>query len=318
MRPSTIPMPPRLLPRTGVVLAAALLGLALPAAAAPGSRLELYLGPHESDWLELRSLRVLLDGTELPVTLPPRGADPAQPIYSGAVGPGAHELRVEAGLDGDSQVFTYVEEYRFAMRGQIAVEAPAAEVVAVQARVTSSAGPTTQWVDRYRLSLRAAHYPSDHAAAIEEPDRPVAGPPATAPPAEQAADLATPSVNALPGAPPPGGSAGRCALEPVRFAFASAKLTEAGRAALDGFAACLRGTSGVVRLDGHADPQGPADYNEWLGERRARAAAARLAAQGVPRSRITTRTFGETKPVCTAPGPACNSRNRRVEAVLAD
>ena len=66
-----------------ILVAAALASLALPAAAAPGSLLEITLGPHETGWLQAKELKVQVDGTSLPVTLPAAGADPAVPVYSG-------------------------------------------------------------------------------------------------------------------------------------------------------------------------------------------------------------------------------------------
>lgn len=330
------------------LLAAVLAALALPAAAAQGSLLELYFGPHETEWLELKTLRVALDGADLEVTLPARGADPARPIYSGAVAPGPHVLKVEAGLEGDSQVFSYVERYLFAMSEQVGLEAPPAEVVSVHATVIAERGITIAWTERYRLALRTAHYRSERAAAVEAPAvarAPEAAPapnpaptPAAAPAPEAAAVVAVASspapapaptrAKASPARPAAAAQArtgaataprpGPCTLEPVRFEFSKADLGDAARTGLDRLAACLTGTSGTVVLEGHTDPHGPADYNEWLGEERARSAAAYLKVRGVPSSRLTIRTAGATRLVCTGVGPACDSQNRRVEIVPAN
>jgi outer membrane protein OmpA-like peptidoglycan-associated protein len=45
-------------------------------------------------------------------------------------------------------------------------------------------------------------------------------------------------------------------------------------------------------LEGHADPRGPAEYNQKLSERRTEATKAFLVAQGVPEANIDTKAFG--------------------------
>jgi hypothetical protein len=165
------------------LLAAALAALALPAAAAQGSLLEVTLGPHETSWLHAKELTVQVDGAPLTVKLPADGADPAVPVYSGVVKPGSHKIEVEAGFTGDSKAFNYVEGYVFRMRGQLDVEAPAGEAVGVQVRVVKTSGLTVEWTDRFKLALRATRYPSEKAASAQVPDEKT---PATAaaPPAE--------------------------------------------------------------------------------------------------------------------------------------
>jgi outer membrane protein OmpA-like peptidoglycan-associated protein len=343
---TTSAAPQQVLNLLRALLVAVLAALALPAAAAQGSLLELYFGPHETEWLELKTLKVALDGAELQLTLPAPGADPARPIYSGALAPGRHTLQVDAGLEGDSQVFSYVERYLFTMSEQVGLGAPPAEVVSVQAMVIADGGITVNWTERYRLALRATHYRSDRAAAVEAPAVARAPEAAPAPSPAAAAPVPAPAPDAVAVAPSPAlesvptktkasparpaaaaqASAGttsapgpaRCTLEPVRFEFSKADLGDAARTGLDRLAACLTATSVAIVLEGHADPQGPADYNEWLGEERAKAAAAHLKERGVPASRLTIRTAGATRLVCTGVGPACNSLNRRVEIVPAN
>lgn len=97
------------------------------------------------------------------------------------------------------------------------------------------------------------------------------------------------------------------------FEFDQSALTADSREALDAQAARLRGTSGVVRLEGHADERGTREYNLALGERRAKAVANYLAIQGVDRSRIETISYGEEKPVAFGQNDQSWSMNRRVE-----
>ena len=67
---------------------------------------------------------------------------------------------------------------------------------------------------------------------------------------------------------------------------------------------------------GHTDSVGTDTYNLGLSERRADAAAAYLAAQGVTQSRIGARGLGETEPVAPNESEAGRSQNRRVEVAI--
>ena len=67
--------------------------LAAPALAAPGALLEVYFGPSETDWLDLQSLQVELDGKPLPVRQPARGADWRRPSEGRDPWSGRREFR---------------------------------------------------------------------------------------------------------------------------------------------------------------------------------------------------------------------------------
>lgn len=275
--------------------------LAAPALAAPGALLEVYFGPSETDWLDLQSLQVELDGKPLPVRQPARGADPAQAVYSGPVAPGPHRLEVRAALEGESDVFTYVEKYLFKMAGHLDVVAPPGQVTGVQARVIADTGFTTRWEDRYRLALSAASYPTDRA-----PELPDAPPPA-------------PTPEPVPAAPAPAPAApAACSLDAVHFAFDKAVLTGDAKAALDRFASCLAGSKATVRLDGHCDPRGSEAYNLRLGAKRAAAVLRYLTSHGVAAKRLTSKSFGESRLACTEATEDCHAMNRRVEAQVSE
>ena len=68
-------------------------------------------------------------------------------------------------------------------------------------------------------------------------------------------------------------------------------------------------------VDGHTDATGAEEYNFGLSERRAAAAVAYLAAQGVDGSVLKARGFGKTQP--RVPDPF-SAENRRVETRLLD
>ncbi len=86
--------------------------------------------------------------------------------------------------------------------------------------------------------------------------------------------------------------------------------------ALDRIAAWLqRDKKSVAILEGHADPIGPARYNEILGENRARAVRVYLRDQGADPRRVTVISKGESVPVVRVRGRTANEPNRRVEMV---
>ena len=64
------------------------------------------------------------------------------------------------------------------------------------------------------------------------------------------------------------------------------------------------------------DSQGSDSYNQALSERRAITAADYLAAQGVPRSRITTYGRGKSEPIATNETEIGRQENRRVEVAI--
>lgn len=84
---------------------------------------------------------------------------------------------------------------------------------------------------------------------------------------------------------------------PVQFEFDSTNFTSAGSAAAADMAAILKNVKETVkvRLVGHTDARGEADYNLSLSQRRAAALAAYLKAQGVTLS-ISTEGKGESAP----------------------
>jgi OOP family OmpA-OmpF porin len=83
------------------------------------------------------------------------------------------------------------------------------------------------------------------------------------------------------------------------FDFDRAEIKPAGRAKLDKLVADLRRAKSVtlILIVGHTDSKGTDAYNMRLGQRRADTVAGYLAARGVPKSIISTRSEGESNPV---------------------
>ena len=103
----------------------------------------------------------------------------------------------------------------------------------------------------------------------------------------------------------------------ILFPFDSASLKPEARDNLDEVAQSLRDNARTdVVIVGHTDSTGRAEYNESLSQRRARAAADFLAAQGVARGRLRTEGRGESEPIASNETDADRQRNRRVEVAI--
>jgi len=112
----------------------------------------------------------------------------------------------------------------------------------------------------------------------------------------------------------PGDTRGETLQGVFYFDFDQAIVKRAGHTELDKHAeALMQERSLRLRLEGHADERGTREYNLALGERRANAVRAYLAAQGVSRSQIEVISYGEEKPVVTGGGESAWAQNRRVE-----
>ena len=73
-----------------------------------------------------------------------------------------------------------------------------------------------------------------------------------------------------------------------------------------------------IRIDGHCDERGTAEYNLALGERRADVVKEYLTSLGVTPDRIQTRSLGKEAPFCRDSGESCWSQNRRGHLVITD
>lgn len=71
-----------------------------------------------------------------------------------------------------------------------------------------------------------------------------------------------------------------------------------------------------VLIEGFTDSRGSEQYNQQLSERRSKAAAQALIADGVASDRIATRGHGEKYPIATNDTDAGRQKNRRVEITV--
>ena len=78
----------------------------------------------------------------------------------------------------------------------------------------------------------------------------------------------------------------------------------------------MKWPSTVVRIDGHCDERGSAEYNLALGDRRATTVKSYLVSLGVRSDRIEERSLGKEAPFCRESGEGCWSQNRRGHFVI--
>jgi peptidoglycan-associated lipoprotein len=101
-------------------------------------------------------------------------------------------------------------------------------------------------------------------------------------------------------------------LGDVYFEYDQHALRDEGRRALQQDAQWLsKWPSIIVRVDGHCDERGTAEYNLALGDRRADTVKAYLVSLGVRPERVEVRSLGKEAPFCNGEGDACWSQNRR-------
>ena len=70
-----------------------------------------------------------------------------------------------------------------------------------------------------------------------------------------------------------------------------------------------------ISIEGHTDNVGDNDMNQALSEERAEAVTKQLVSMGIKSERLTSKGFGESKPVDTNDTPEGRAENRRVEFV---
>ena len=100
----------------------------------------------------------------------------------------------------------------------------------------------------------------------------------------------------------------------VYFEYDQFNLTAKSIQALKGVAELMnRNQKIMISIEGHADERGTREYNLALGQRRAESVANYLIANGVKRSRLITKSYGEERPLSLGSNDIAWSKNRRVE-----
>ncbi|HLG19462.1 MAG TPA: OmpA family protein [Bdellovibrionota bacterium] len=106
-------------------------------------------------------------------------------------------------------------------------------------------------------------------------------------------------------------------LEGVYFKFNQAEIETASYSVLEKVANVLKKYPKLkIQIDGHTDSDGPDGYNMKLSKDRAESVRHALMAQGVQSNRLTTRGYGEKRPIAANDSPTGKALNRRIELKL--
>lgn len=112
------------------------------------------------------------------------------------------------------------------------------------------------------------------------------------------------------------GADGNVIRSTFRFEYDEAEIAGSDLRVLQEHAQRLnRNRDQSVTIEGHCDERGTREYNLALGERRAMAVQDYLLANGVRPSQMSSRSFGEERPVDTGSDEGAWAKNRRVELV---
>jgi peptidoglycan-associated lipoprotein len=106
-------------------------------------------------------------------------------------------------------------------------------------------------------------------------------------------------------------------LQDVFFDYDQWILSDAGMHALNRNAEWLKDHPGaVMKVEGHSDERGTADYNVVLGDKRAKAARSYLIESGVTPRQVAIVSYVKARPFCTDPAESCYQQNRRGHMLL--
>lgn len=105
------------------------------------------------------------------------------------------------------------------------------------------------------------------------------------------------------------------ALETIYFDFDKSDLRQDSRDVLYKNAEILLKTNpdAKIKIEGHCDERGSAEYNLALGERRAKSTQQYLLTLGVQADRLSIISYGKEKPAVQGSDEAAWSKNRRAE-----
>ena len=103
---------------------------------------------------------------------------------------------------------------------------------------------------------------------------------------------------------------------PVHFAFDRFDLSSDEQMGLNCVAGVLKQYGNDVSVQGHTDSVGRAEYNYWLGERRAEVVVNYLVDQGVSPSQLSDESFGPDAPAYSNSTDDGRAMNRRTEIVI--
>ena len=110
---------------------------------------------------------------------------------------------------------------------------------------------------------------------------------------------------------------GKLVVQDINFAVNSYELDSSSFEILDEIATMMSDHPDVkLSIEGHTDSDGSAASNQTLSENRAQSVKAYLIGKNIDPSRLSSKGFGESKPLDTSSSTEAKAMNRRVEFVL--
>jgi len=111
---------------------------------------------------------------------------------------------------------------------------------------------------------------------------------------------------------------GRIVVQDIHFDVNKYQIKPESYKVLDEIVEMLKAHNSMeVTIEGHTDANGTNNDNLTLSEKRAEAVKAYLVDKGIKRYRLSSKGYGEERPIDPGSGEAAWSQNRRVEFVLA-
>lgn len=104
-----------------------------------------------------------------------------------------------------------------------------------------------------------------------------------------------------------------CAIDMINFEFDKSVIKKESYPYIDKIAELMKNTDVHIKIKGHTDNVGNADYNMKLSKKRAEAVYQYLFDKGVNKSRLSYEYFGMTKPIAPNATEEGRLANRRVE-----
>lgn len=102
----------------------------------------------------------------------------------------------------------------------------------------------------------------------------------------------------------------------INFDTASARIKPDAKPVIDDILDMLQKSPGLkISIEGHTDSDGKADANQTLSLERAQAVQAALTHQGISAARLSSKGFGQSRPVADNKSEEGKAKNRRVELV---
>ena len=106
-------------------------------------------------------------------------------------------------------------------------------------------------------------------------------------------------------------------LQRINFDLDKSTVREDAKSALDKNVQILNAYPDArIEIQGHCDERGTTEYNLALGQRRAASARSYLVAKGISANRISTKSYGEERPLATGSDEYAWGQNRRDEFIV--